>query len=149
MNKTHYIIPVVLLAVFAGGCIQLKTESEIKPIHITMDINLKVDKELDKAFADENLQKPKGDFVAIKALIDRGVAGITKRAMLEPRLGATAEDRIVLADENARRLRRFNDIAKTSGVTLEEVQKRRMAKILEKLPVGAWYQEESGAWRQK
>ena len=48
----------------AGGCIQVKTESEIKPIHITMDVNLKVDKDLDKAFADENQQKPKGDFKA-------------------------------------------------------------------------------------
>ena len=27
----------------AGGCIQVKTESEIKPIHITMDVNLKVE----------------------------------------------------------------------------------------------------------
>ena len=27
-------------AMCAGGCIQLKTESEIKPIHITMDVNL-------------------------------------------------------------------------------------------------------------
>ena len=55
----------------AGGCIQVKTESEIKPIHITMDVNLKVDKDLDKAFADENHQKPKGDFKAVKEMVDR------------------------------------------------------------------------------
>ena len=48
-------------AMCAGGCIQLKTESEIKPIHITMDVNLKVDKDLDKAFADESSKSAKGD----------------------------------------------------------------------------------------
>lgn len=29
------------------GCISVKTEHEIKPIHITMDVNLKVQKELE------------------------------------------------------------------------------------------------------
>ncbi len=31
----------------AGGCLPIKTEHEIKPIHITLDVNLKVQKELD------------------------------------------------------------------------------------------------------
>ncbi len=30
-----------------GGCLAIKTEHEIKPIHITMDVNLKVQKELE------------------------------------------------------------------------------------------------------
>ena len=34
------------------GCISVKTEHEIKPIHITMDINLKVDRELDQFFGE-------------------------------------------------------------------------------------------------
>ena len=46
-------------AAMAAGCIHVTTESEIKPIHITMDVNVKVDRELDKAFADENQQKPR------------------------------------------------------------------------------------------
>ena len=45
-------------AATATGCIHVTTESEIKPIHITMDVNVKVDRELDKAFADENRPKP-------------------------------------------------------------------------------------------
>ena len=32
---------------FVSGCISVKTEHEIKPIQITMDINLKVQKELE------------------------------------------------------------------------------------------------------
>ena len=30
-----------------GGCLSIKTEHEIKPIHITMDVNIKVQKELE------------------------------------------------------------------------------------------------------
>jgi len=31
----------------AGGCLSIKTKHEVKPIHITLDVNLKVQKELD------------------------------------------------------------------------------------------------------
>ena len=37
----------VLVAVWTGGCLSVKTEHEIKPIHITLDVNLKVQKELE------------------------------------------------------------------------------------------------------
>ena len=133
----------------AGGCIQVKTESEIKPIHITMDVNLKVDKDLDKAFADEDQKKPKGDFKAVKEMVDRQAAGFTNRAMLEERTGATDDDRILIAEENAKRMKRFSEIAKSNGTTLETVQKRYAAKIREKIPAGAWYQDDSGKWLQK
>ena len=133
----------------AGGCIQVKTESEIKPIHITMDVNLKVDKDLDKAFADEDQQKPKGNYKAVKEMVDRKAAGFTNRAMLEERTGATDDDRILIADENAKRMKRFRDIAKENGTTLEAVQKRYAAKMREKIPAGAWYQDDAGKWQQK
>ncbi len=35
------------VAGLAPGCLSIKTEHEIKPIHITMDVNLKVQKELE------------------------------------------------------------------------------------------------------
>ena len=133
----------------AGGCIQVKTESEIKPIHITMDVNLKVDKDLDKAFADEDQQKPRGNYKAVKEMVDRQAAGITNRAMLEERTGASDDDRILIADENAKRMKRFSEIAKSNGTTLETVQKRYAAKIREKIPAGSWYQDDAGKWLQK
>ena len=133
----------------AGGCIQVKTESEIKPIHITMDVNLKVDKDLDKAFADEDQQKPKGNYKAVKEMVDRKAAGFTNRAMLEERTGATDDDRILIAEENAKRMKRFSEIAKSNGTTLETVQKRYAAKIREKIPAGSWYQDDAGKWLQK
>ena len=44
-------------ASFSAGCFQVKTESEIKPIevkpiHITVDINVKVDRALEDFFGD-------------------------------------------------------------------------------------------------
>ena len=105
--RTSLLVSAALLS--AAGCFTVKTENEIKPIHITMDINLKVDKELDKAFADESMAKPKGDFTAIESLLDRKVAGITSKAMLKARDGATDDDRILIAESNAKKLKRFTD----------------------------------------
>lgn len=147
--RTSLLVSATLLS--AAGCFTVKTESEIKPIHITMDVNLKVDKELDKAFADENMAKPKGDFKEIKAMLDRKVAGMTNKAMLEARTGATDDDKILIAESNVRKLKRYNEIAKSSGIALEAVQKRSAKKFAEKIPAGSgvWIQDEAGAWSQK
>ena len=147
--RTSLLVSAALLS--AAGCFTVKTESEIKPIHITMDVNLKVDKELDKAFADENMSKPKGDFAEVKSLLDRKVAGINSKALLEAREGATDDDKILIAESNAKKLKRFNEIAKSSGVALEAVQKRSAKKIAEKIPAGSgvWLQSEDGTWFQK
>ena len=147
--RTSLLVSAALLS--ATGCFTVKTESEIKPIHITMDVNLKVDKELDKAFADENMAKPQGDFKEIMALLDRKVAGLTNKAMLEARAGATDDDKILVAESNAKKLKRFNEIAKSSGTSLEAVQKRSAKKLAEKIPAGSgiWLQAEDGTWSQK
>jgi len=135
----------------AVGCISVKTESEIKPIHITMDVNLKVDKEIDKAFGNENMAKPNGNFKEIKSLLDRKVAGVNSQSMLEARSGATDDDRILIAEFNARKLQRLNQIAKDSGVSLEAVQKRSAKRFAEKVQAGSgvWIQADDGAWSQK
>ncbi len=38
---------VMLGAVACSGCFRLKTEHKVEPIHITMDINLKVQRDLE------------------------------------------------------------------------------------------------------
>ncbi len=139
----------VAVALCAAGCIKVRTKSEIKPIHITMDVNLRVDKELDNAFADENQQKPEGNVKAMKDMMGRQAAGFTNKAMLEERPSATDEDRLLIAEENAKRLRRFNDIAKSNGTTLESVQRRYAGRMREKVPAGTWYQDDAGKWMQK
>ena len=135
----------------AAGCIQVKTESEIKPIHITMDVNLKVDKELDRAFADESRARPQGKAAEAKALLDRQVAGLTNRALLTARDGATDDDRITIAETNARNMKRFNEIAQASGVGVDAVQKRYAAKMRERFAAGSgvWYEDDDGVWKQK
>jgi hypothetical protein len=41
------------LPLLAGGCLNIKTEPiEVKPIHITVDVNVKVEKALDDFFGD-------------------------------------------------------------------------------------------------
>lgn len=152
MNARTSMLALGSLAVVAtAGCISVKTESEIKPIHITMDVNLKVDKELDKTFADEDKAKPKGNFKEVKAALDRQAVGITNRAMLEARAGATDNDRILVAEENAKRAKWFEEIAKSSGVSVEAVRKRRAQQMVERIPAGTgvWYQDPSGKWLQK
>ncbi len=44
--------PILGLALLLGGCLNIKTEHEIKPVYITVDVNLKVQKELDNFFGD-------------------------------------------------------------------------------------------------
>ena len=49
------LVILLLPLAFAGtGCVTLKTEHEVKPIHITMDVNLnvKVEKALEDFFGD-------------------------------------------------------------------------------------------------
>jgi hypothetical protein len=42
-----------LAALAASGCVHVKTDPiEVKPIHITVDVNVKVDKALDDFFGD-------------------------------------------------------------------------------------------------
>jgi len=43
----------LVLSLLLGGCINVKTQPiEVKPIHITVDVNVKVEKALDDFFGD-------------------------------------------------------------------------------------------------
>jgi len=149
--KLHTAFFVSTALVSAVGCISVKTENEIKPIHITMDVNLKVDRELEKSFANENMSKPKGDFAEIKRLLDLKLAGVSRKGLLEARDGASDDDRILIAESNARKAKRHGEIARDSGVSLEAVQKRSARRFQEKIPAGSgvWIQAEDGSWSQK
>ena len=57
MKTIDLAVAVSAMAVLATGCIKLTTENEIKPIevkpiHITVDVNVKVDRALDDFFGD-------------------------------------------------------------------------------------------------
>ena len=62
MIRTALILPVIFIFVVAFGCTQHKVEVapvEVKPIHITIDVNVKVDKALDDFFSDVDSAKQK------------------------------------------------------------------------------------------
>lgn len=42
----------LFLIVFSYGCTSHKVELEVKPMHITIDVNVKIDRELDDFFGD-------------------------------------------------------------------------------------------------
>jgi hypothetical protein len=54
-----------LLPLLLAGCLNVKTEPiEVKPIHITVDVNVRVEKALEDFFGDldkksETIEKPK------------------------------------------------------------------------------------------
>jgi hypothetical protein len=55
MIRTRLILPATLIFLISYGCTQHKVEVapvEVKPIHITIDVNVKVDKALDDFFGD-------------------------------------------------------------------------------------------------
>ena len=55
MSKTVYLLLAAFLFMVLQSCTQHKVEVapvEIKPIHITIDVNVKVDKALDDFFGD-------------------------------------------------------------------------------------------------
>ena len=51
MNRRPFLLAV--LPLLLAGCLNIKTEPiEVKPIHITVDVNVKVEKALDDFFGD-------------------------------------------------------------------------------------------------
>jgi hypothetical protein len=52
MNRFRH-LPLVLVLLPVGGCLSVRTEPiEVKPIHVTVDVNVKVDRALDDFFGD-------------------------------------------------------------------------------------------------
>jgi hypothetical protein len=55
MNRRPFLL--ALLPLLLAGCLNIKTEPiEVKPIHITVDVNVKVEKALDDFFGDLDKQ---------------------------------------------------------------------------------------------
>ena len=53
MNRQLLLIPLLAGGLNFSGCVSVKTQPlEVKPIHITVDVNVKVDRALDDFFGD-------------------------------------------------------------------------------------------------
>jgi hypothetical protein len=53
--KRHSMVALTLVAgLVAGGCLQTRHEIEVKPMHITVDVNVRIQNELKKEFGKED-----------------------------------------------------------------------------------------------
>lgn len=70
MSKSAYLFLAVVLFLVLPNCTRHKVEVapvEVKPIHITIDVNVKVDKALDDFFGDIDNEEQKIDETSSKA----------------------------------------------------------------------------------
>ena len=56
MKKKTTVILILGMSLILSGCVSVKTQHKVEPIHITMDINVKVDRALDDFFGDLDAQ---------------------------------------------------------------------------------------------
>ncbi len=56
MKKKIPVIFIIGMSIILSGCVSVKTQHKVEPIHITMDINVKVDRALDDFFGDLDAQ---------------------------------------------------------------------------------------------
>lgn len=165
LKHTFYLVPLAALAtVLATGCIQ--TTHEIKPIHITMDVNLKVDKHLDDFFAkpveplltvaeQERSEREKTRIrfserrPAIDAWKTKGVIGEAFSGYLAFIEESADEDVHALVEsDNADRKLVYTAIAEKESTTPELVGKLRAERIADRARAGDYLMNAKGEWIQ-
>jgi uncharacterized protein YdbL (DUF1318 family) len=149
MNKEMYLYIALAAAVAANtGCLSVKTEHEVKPIQITMDVNLKLDKALEQELENEKKAPPK-HFEQVKAMFKRAAVGMDNRGYIAVRGDLTDEEKEIVEDANAKRRVRMGELAEQTGAKRADVEKMRAEKMVDHLSEGAWYQDAEGKWLQK
>ena len=149
-TKTCFCIVAAAAAVAVQtGCLSVKTEHEVKPIQITMDVNLKLDKALEQELENEK-KSPTKTFEQIKALYKRGVVGMDNRGYTVIRGDVSDDERDIVEDMNAKRRVKIGELAESSGKKRAEVEKAYAEKVRDNyLAAGEWYQDDAGTWLQK
>ena len=147
---SHALLPALLvLSGACAGCLAIKTEHEVKPIQITMDVNLKLDKELEQQLENEK-KAPSKTFQQLKAMYTRGVVGMDNRGYTAIRGDVTDEEREIVEDMNAKRRVKIGEMAESTGKKRAEVEKMAAEKVRDNyLAAGEWYQDDAGKWLQK
>jgi len=56
ISRTWLHLLPILAFVALPGCVSVKTEHRVEPIHITMDVNVRLERALDDAFAELDAQ---------------------------------------------------------------------------------------------
>ncbi len=156
-------------ALAAAGCIKTQSEVEVKPIEIkpvqiTIDLNVKIDRELDAALAAKpattgaktekerlfnSIRERREALTEYRA---KGVFGENNLGLLElrvPPAETTAEAVLLMAAENSDRTRLYAVIAEEQKTTPDFVAARRAARSVEKAAPGTWVQSREGVWSKK
>ncbi|MGE4565378.1 MAG: YdbL family protein [Victivallaceae bacterium] len=170
MNKNFINSSVAFaVALTAAGCIKTQSEVEVKPIeikpvHVTIDLNVKIDRELDAALAAKppvaNAKTEKDRLMnAVRDRRDKiteyrtkGVFGENNQGLLElrvPPAETTADAVLMMTAENADRAKLYIIIAEEQKTTPDFVATRRAARTAEKAPAGTWLQGIDGVWSKK
>jgi len=165
MKYLPLIVPAVTAAVLTGCTPTIKTENEvtIKPIQITLDVNLKVDRELNREFnadgsvkADPNSsdvrERRRARRERIQAWKSAKLIGESNAGLLEAR---TADGKLsdavqqVVDAENADRKLVFEKIAEKENIPVEAVARRMSGRMNEHTSAGTWVQDTQGNWSVK
>ena len=153
-------------AILAGCTPTIKTENEvtIKPIQVTIDVNLKVDQELNQALssdaknikADPNSsdvrERRRSRRDQIKSWKVAQLIGENNRGLLEARTAdgvlSTSVQKVVDA-ENADRQQVFQAIAAKQNITPEAVAQRWASYMAGRAAQGTFVQDAAGNWTEK
>ena len=167
MKNTLIPASAALAAAILAGCTPtIKTENEvtIKPIQVTIDVNLKVDEELNQALSSDG-QNVKADpnstdmrerrrarrdqIKAWKAaqLIGENNRGLLEACTTDGKLSTTVQK--VVDAENADRQQVFQAIAAKQNITAESVGQRWASRMAERAPGGTFVQDAAGNWQEK
>lgn len=141
-TRLFFLGAAVAFALVSAGCLTVKTEHEVKPVHITMDINLKVDQQINSAMNE-------GSKPDIKRMLKSGAIGLDKNSLLAPRAALTSEEMEFVYKSNTEHKARMAKIAEENGITVDEVASRGVAMFVERAEPGLWYQNKAGEWVQK
>ena len=68
-------VSLVAALVAAGGCLQTRHEIEVKPMHITVDVNVRIQNELKKEFGEQD--------AAMKKISDEEAAAALEKYLQE------------------------------------------------------------------
>lgn len=85
----------------------------------------------------------------IDEMKERGVVGENNRGLLEARPGNGSADTAVVDAENRDRTTVYQELAKRTGSTADQVAQARARQIAQNSKPGVWVQAPDGSWAKK
>ncbi len=153
------------VALAAAGCTPtIKTQNEItiKPMQLTVDINLKVDQAITNALSsDAPAPAPATDDLrarrrarrdSVKTWKAREWVGENNQGLLELRVEpaqVTGDVTMTVAAENEDRRTAFARVAREQNSTPDFVARHWAARMADRAEAGTWLQDPKGEWSRK